>query len=275
MTLFKQYLVKNKCYITGQKMTPIGIMVHSTGANNPNLKRYIQPDDGKLGINKYNNHWNQYTPGGKSVCVHAFIGKLEDGTVATYQTLPWDMVGWHSGAGPKGNANYLGYIGFEICEDNLEDSEYFNKVYKEAVELCCYLCETYNIPVNKIICHSEGYKLGIASNHADVMHWFPKHGKNMDILRSDVADLINKHVEDKNINNKKEENSVDKRYNTLAEIPAFAKDTIKKMISKGFISGSGKKDEEDNPADLNLSYDMLRIFVTNDRAGLYDLKTIE
>ena len=30
------------------------------------------------------------------------------------------------------------------------------------------------------------YKL-IASNHADVMHWFPQHGKSMGIFRADVA----------------------------------------------------------------------------------------
>ena len=38
-----------------------------------------------------------------------------------------------------------------------------------------------------VICHSEGYQRGIASNHADVMHWFPKFGKSMDTFRSDVA----------------------------------------------------------------------------------------
>lgn len=37
-----------------------------------------------------------------------------------------------------------------------------------------------------LICHSEGCTLGIASNHADVMHWFPKHGKSMDTFRADV-----------------------------------------------------------------------------------------
>jgi N-acetylmuramoyl-L-alanine amidase len=36
------------------------------------------------------------------------------------------------------------------------------------------------------ICHSEGAKLGIASNHGDVMHWFPKFGKNMDTFRAEV-----------------------------------------------------------------------------------------
>lgn len=40
-------------------------------ANNPNLKRYVGPDDGLLGKNQYNNHWNQDKPGGRQVCVHA------------------------------------------------------------------------------------------------------------------------------------------------------------------------------------------------------------
>lgn len=186
MNLNKLLLTQNECYKTGQKHTVKGIMVHSTGANNPYLKRYVGPDDGKLGVNQYNNHWNQFRPDGNQVCVHAFIGKLKDGTIATYQTLPWDMVGWHSGSGTKGNANFLGYIGFEICEDDLTDKAYFDKVYKEAVELCAYLCRTYGLTEKNIICHSEGWSQGIASNHGDVMHWFPKHGKNMDTFRAAV-----------------------------------------------------------------------------------------
>jgi LysM repeat protein len=191
MNLHKLLLANNACYKSGKKMTPKGIMVHSTGANNPNLCRYVGPDDGLLGKNKYNNHWNQDKPDGRQVCIHAFIGKLADGSIATYQTLPWNMVGWHSGSGSKGsaaNANNNGYIGFEICEDGLSDKAYFDKVYREAVELCAYLCKAYGINPESptLICHSEGNRLGIASNHADVMHWFPKHGKSMDTFRSDV-----------------------------------------------------------------------------------------
>ena len=88
MNLHKLLLTKNECYIRGAKMTPKGIMVHSTGANNPTLRRYVGPDDGLLGANQYGNHWNTYRPGGRQVCVHAFIGKLKDGSIATYQTLP-------------------------------------------------------------------------------------------------------------------------------------------------------------------------------------------
>jgi N-acetylmuramoyl-L-alanine amidase CwlA len=191
MNLKQLYLTQNNCYKSGKKHTVKGIVVHSTGANNPKLSRYVGPDDGLLGANPYNNHWNTPTPGGISVCVHGFIGKLADGSIATYQTLPWDMVGWHSGSGSKGsaaNANNNGYIGFEICEDGLTDAAYFNAVYKEAVELCAMLCKQYNIKPESpyLICHSEGNKLGIASNHGDVMHWFPKHSKSMDTFRADV-----------------------------------------------------------------------------------------
>jgi len=181
MNLHKLILTNNACYKAGRTITPKGIMVHSTGANNPNLKRYVGPDDGLLGVNQYGNHWNVERPGGRQVCVHAFIGKLKDGTIATYQTLPWNMRGWHGG----GSSNDT-HIGFEICEAGLSDPAYFSAVYKEAVELCVYLCKQYALTEKNIICHSEGYKLGIASNHGDVMHWFPKYGKSMDTFRADV-----------------------------------------------------------------------------------------
>ncbi|PRR80660.1 N-acetylmuramoyl-L-alanine amidase [Clostridium liquoris] len=185
MKLYKLILTNNACYKAGKTIKPKGIMVHSTGANNPWLKRYVGPDDGLLGKNQYNNHWNQDKPGGRQVCVHAFIGKLADGSIATYQTLPWNHRGWHAG----GDANNT-HIGFEICEDGLTDGSYFSAVYKEAVELCVHLCKLYGLSEKDIICHSEGYKQGIASNHADVMHWFPKHGKTMDTFRADVKKLL-------------------------------------------------------------------------------------
>ena len=182
MKLYQLFLTENACYKAGKKITVKGIMVHSTGANNPWLKRYVGPDDGRLGKNQYNNHWNTYHPGGREVCVHGFIGKLADGSVATYQTLPWDHRGWHAG----GSANNT-HIGFEICEDGLTDATYFKKVYQEAIDLCVYLCKEYGLTEKNIICHSEGYKQGVASNHGDVMHWFPKHGKSMDTFRAEVA----------------------------------------------------------------------------------------
>lgn len=196
MNLKQYYFTENDCFKIGNLHTVKGVMVHSTGANNPYLKRYVGPDDGLLGKNVYNNHWNRPN---YEKCVHAFIGKLQDDTIATYQALPWEYAGWHSGSGDLGkplNANNTGWIGFEICEDNLKDKKYFDSVYKEAVELCAYLCKKYNLdPLSDILCHKEGHDIGIASDHGDVLHWFPKFGKTMNDFRNDVNKKIKGVVE--------------------------------------------------------------------------------
>jgi hypothetical protein len=227
MNLQKQILTNNACFKAGRTITPKGIMVHSTGANNPWLKRYVAPDDGLLGKNQYGNHWNQDKPDGRQVCVRAFIGKLADGSIATYQTLPWNHRGWHAG----GAANDT-HIGFEICEDNLSDATYFRKVFSEAVELCVYLCKLYNLTENDILCHSEGYKKGIASNHADVMHWFPRHGESMDTFRAAVKAGLAEKTEPKT------SAGDDKKYYRV-QVGAFsskanAESMLKKLKAAGF-----------------------------------------
>jgi len=184
MQLHTLFATKNECYIKnhGTPWTPTGVMIHSTGADNPYLKRYVGPDDGLLGENKYGNYWNQYRPDGNQICCHAFIGKLKDGSVASYQILPWTCKGWNNG----GSSNNT-HIAIEICEDGLKDAAYFGKVYWEAVELTAYLCRTFKIDVKNVIDHAEGYRMGIASNHGDVGHWFPLFGKSMQTFRADVT----------------------------------------------------------------------------------------
>jgi N-acetylmuramoyl-L-alanine amidase len=193
MNLRKLIFTESDCYKEGmakkQFIKPIAPMWHSTAANNPYLKRYVGPDDGLLGKNIYNNHWNQ--PRTRRVCYHAFVGKLKDDTIASYQVLPWDLRGWHSGSGKNGNANSMGYIGICICEDNLKDKDYAMAVYKEACELSAYICELYSLDPMNIIDHAEGYRLGIASNHGDVDHWFRKlYGITLDQIRRDVKALM-------------------------------------------------------------------------------------
>lgn len=198
MNLITCLLKQNDCYKAGQRITPKGVMVHSTGANNPMLRRYVQPMPGDqgydqlmewLGKNPNGNSWNR---SGVGACVHAFIGKLDDGSIATAQTLPWGWRGWHAGNGTTRPSANNTHISFEICEDGLTDPGYFAKVYQEAVELTAMLCQVYDLdPLSPgVICHSEGHALGMASGHADVMHWFPKFGKDMDIFRADVAEVM-------------------------------------------------------------------------------------
>ena len=184
MRLHRALLTHNDCYLRGRTIRPQGVMVHSTGANNPWLRRYLAPDDGRLGTPSPR-HWNQ---SGVGACVHAMIGKAADGSVAVYQTLPWNMRGWHCGR--SGNDTH---IAFEICEDGLTDEGYFQATYQAAVELTAHLCQLYHLDPQAdgvVLCHSEGYARGIASNHADVMHWWRKFGVSMDNFRRDVAEKM-------------------------------------------------------------------------------------
>lgn len=188
MTLFQCLLTNNDCYRANRQITPVGIMLHSTGADNPWLRRYLAPDDGTLGAPS-SRHWNQP---GLSVCVHAFIGRRADGTVVSYQTLPWTMRSWHCGRGSLGSGNDT-HISIEICEDGLDDPVYFQAVYRESCQLIAWLCRRYHLdPLQKgvVLCHAEGHEQGIASNHGDVLHWFPRYGITMDHVRAEVAQIL-------------------------------------------------------------------------------------
>ena len=205
MNLIQCILTANDCYKTNQWITPKGVMIHSTGANNPNVARYVQPLQSYSNYNElidilgYNRNGNSWNRPGTNACVHAFIGKFADGSVGTAQTLPWNMRGWHAGNGTTRPSANNTHISFEICEDDLTNSDYFAKVYKEAVELTAYLCQMYNLnPLQDevVICHNEGYHLGMASGHADVTHWFPKFGKTMDDFRADVKAQMDEGVEE-------------------------------------------------------------------------------
>lgn len=184
----KLIFTKSDCYKANRKMKPKGIVVHSTGVNNTSLKRYIGPDDGRIGVNTCNNHWNRP---GISTCVHGFIGKDKKGVICTYQTLPLDICAWGVGKGYKGSYNYSpAYLQFEILEDKLKSKTYFNKVMKEAQELCARWCKEFNIPVSKVVSHKEAHIEGYGSNHSDCDHWLARFGKDMDWFRSEVLKIV-------------------------------------------------------------------------------------
>lgn len=234
MHLIKNYLTENDCYKKGKTIKPKGVMVHSTGVNNPFIKRYVQPNVNGIGENANRNHWNR--PGVQK-CVHAFIGKLANGSIATVQTLPWNHRGWHCG----GDANDT-HISFEICEDALTDKGYFAKVYQEAVELTAYLCKLYKLDPMKdgvVICHKEGKQRGIATNHADVLHWFPKHGKDMGAFRADVK----KQLEGEDMT-KEEVIKIIQEYEAeraKKPVDSWAKAAWEKAKKKGVMDGTSPK----------------------------------
>ena len=200
MEVTKCYLYNNRSMGKDKKScTPVGIVIHSTGANNKYVKRYIQPskDDinydqliEKIGKNKFNNSWNRSTV---NKSIHYMIGLFADNTVQAVQAMPTDLCCWACGSGKNGSYNYppTAHIQIECCEDNLKDSDYFYNVYSKLVSVVVKLCIEYNFTTDKIVSHKEAHKLGYASNHKDIDHWFSKFGKTMDIFRTDVGIAMN------------------------------------------------------------------------------------
>lgn len=190
---------QSTCYKSTYTFQPKGVLWHCTGANNPNLWRYVQPSDNDpkreellkiLGKNVYGSDWNhQYVSAG----VNAWIGKAANGEVMAVQALPWNYAPWGCGGAANGT-----HIQFEMCEDALMDGVYFDKCYREGVELTAYLCKMYNIDpkgyiwlngrkVPTILCHYDAYNLGVGTGHYDVYNWFNCYNKTMDDVRADVV----------------------------------------------------------------------------------------
>ena len=199
-------LTNSTCYKGTGRMKPCGVLIHDTGAVNPNLKRYVQPADDDpnrsmwlemLGKNQYNNDYNHAY---RKMGVNCWVGMLADGTVTTIQTLPWDYRPWGCGSGKNGSCNN-GWLQFEICMGRKTDKEYFDAAYREACEITAFLCKQFNLDpygtvdfkgmkVPVILCHADSHKLGLGSNHGDIYSYFGLFGKDMDTFQADVAALL-------------------------------------------------------------------------------------
>lgn len=240
MNIVEAIATRNKCYQVASPLYPRGIMLHSIGCP--------QPSAAVLARN-----YNQYQPGGQSVCVHGFI--QSDGTY--YHTLPYNIRAWHCGGAANGT-----HIGIEMTEPssivytggaNWRDLnpdatwEHVSKTYDAAVELFAQLCTQFGFdPLEDgvIIGHSEGAARGVASNHGDPVHIWRVFGLTMDGFRQDVYNAMH------NVDNDEEEEDM-VRYNSISEVPEWGRKDVEKLIDCGALKG-------DNDGNLGLSLDMLR-----------------
>lgn len=116
-----------------------------------------------------------------------------------------------------------------------------------AIELGKMLMRKYNIPVENVVRHFDVTGKLCPAWLVDNDKW-----------AAFKARLV-----------EQEENTVP-RFDKISDMPDWARPTIEKLCDKHLLNGSGgERDENDRPADLDLSMDMLRIYVVNDRAGIY------
>lgn len=238
MDIVEAFATKNRCYQAGAPLRPQGLMLHSIGTPQPSAAALAR-------------YFDQYQPGGQSVCVHGFIQR--DGTY--YQTLPYTMRAWHCG----GAANAT-HIGVEMTEPGAgmtyaEAAEQIAGTYHAAVELFAQLCGVYGLdPLadGVIIGHAEGHRRGMASNHADPEYLWNVYGMGytMDGFRQDVYAEMHKNDEED------DEDMI--KYNTIEEVPSWAREEAQRLIDRGALQGG-------TDGRLDLSEDMLRTMIVCQR----------
>lgn len=80
---------------------------------------------------------------------------------------------------------------------------------------------------------------------------------------STTAKLKEQYDTPDNFKNTWSDEEMEKVYNWTVEVPEWARPTVQKLLDKGYLKGNDK-------GELELTYSMLKMFVVNDRAGLYN-----
>lgn len=160
-------------------------------------------------------------------------------------------------------------VAIEVASDSSHPYAVTDEALEALIRLCADICRRNGI--KRLLWKGDKSLVGkTARQNMGVHRWFANKscpGDYLYGLHPQIAAEVNKLLsEDKDGENVS-------RYNTMAEIEraaSYAVPTVQKLIAIGAIRGGGKKDADGNPADMDLSRDMLRLLVMNDRAGTYN-----
>ena len=176
-----------------------------------------------------------FSSANRNASAHYFVDEK-----GIYRSVRDMNVAWHCGSMNGYKHKYCrntNSIGIEMCSRIDSNGKFYIKeeTIANAIELTKFLMEKYDIPVDNVI------------RHYDVTgKMCPKPFVEDEKLWLDFKERL-------------EEEEV-KRYNTIDEVPEWGKATIQLLINKGAFA---------DVKNLNLSEDMIRMFVFNNRMGMY------
>ena len=173
---------------------------------------------------------------------HYFVDENE-----IWNSVPIEKAAWHCGGDLQGSGGYTFYgkcnntnsIGVEICM--LTKNAVIRKdSIRHAAKFVRWLMQRYGIDAGHVIRHYD-----VTGKQCPApMVVDPKLWASFKAMLSE------------------EQEETEMRYKYYDDMPDWAKPTIAKLVKKGLLKGDG------NGAH-NLSEDALKVFVVNDRAGLY------
>ncbi len=188
------------------------------------------------------NNGNYFSQPNRNASAHYFVDENE-----IIQSVKNTDTAWHCGA--KSYKHELcrndNSIGIEMCSEKDDKGQYYinQATQNRTIKLIKVLMKQYNIPIENVLRHYDVTgKLCPEPFVRNQVQWLD-FKKRLSEEKEGGADMI---------------------YNYMDEnMPDWAKPTIQKLIDKGALKGNEK-------GELMLTDVMLRIFVANDRMGLYD-----
>lgn len=149
-------------------------------------------------------------------------------------SVPEEYIAWHCGGKNYKHPTCRNWtaIGVEICMNDKNGKIRYDSI-RNSIPLVRDLMKRYNISIDNVIRHYD-----VTGKQC------PKPMVDDEELWEEYKDMLS-----------------EVRIDKVKDAPSWSQPTLNKLISKGFLKG--------NDIGLDLSIDMLRMMVINDRAGVY------
>ena len=197
-------------------------------------------------------HFNYFNEADRDSSADIFV----DDSSAWYINDYTKFYSWHCG---DGNGKYgitnANSVGVEICVNQDGDCDV---AMHNTVKVVRGLMKELNIPLERVVRHYDASRKNCPAsmsydNWAKWIEFLSLLKRNEELTLSQYEEL--KAQIDKLAN--------PMIYNYIDEnMPEWARPTIQKLVDKGILKGDGN--------GLNLTDELLRMLVINDRAGIYD-----
>ena len=180
----------------------------------------------------------------RNASAHYFVDEND-----VVQSVKDSDTAWHCGAKSykHDKCRNDNSIGVEMCSEKDSSGLYYinEATQKKALEVVKWLMEKYGVPLENVL------------RHYDVTGKLcPEPFVRNQVQWQDFKEKLSKQTEQK-------EEETEMIYNYIDEnMPQWARETVQKLVDKGYLKGNEK-------GELGLNDTMLKIFVVNDRAGLY------
>lgn len=221
------------------------IVVHDTG--NPSVGADAEA------------HFNYFNGGNRGSSADIFVDSAETWVVNDYHKY----YAWHCG---DGNGRYgitnANSVGVEMC---INPDGNYARAMQNTANVVRELMQELNIPIDRVVRHYDASRKCCPASMSDngwaKWYEFKDLLKESEELTMSQYDELKKMISD--LSNKVDRLENPMIYNYIDDsIPEWARPTIQKLVNKGVLQGDNN--------GLNLTDELLRLLVINDRAGLYD-----